>query len=381
MLKNNTHYTEISGYNIIFPLAIAWNKCADFQKQTVEYIKKKNNCYVFLGADKKKFIKIKKVNNLFLFYPIGNFLKITYFEKIFTKINLIIFYLLVTFDLRCKKSINIIWLFNSEMNIFFDLFKKQTKIKIYDLVDFANLKNIFITAKKADLIFANSSVLYKFAKSISTNKIVQVPQGFDLDNFHNNKNLRKIKPSKKITITYIGSINFRLDFILLDNLIKENPKHDFVFWGPVEYLNQDMDEMYDFKNNIIKLKKYKNVRFGCSNRKGVLEILKKTDIGIIPYNTVLDFNRNCFPMKIFEYFYMGLPVISTKIEELYQYKKLIKISNNYKTWNNFINNIMIDGWSMQNSKQERQLAVNNSWYKKLNKIEEEIINFVANKNH
>lgn len=377
MSKKNINQVQISGYNIIFPLAIAWNQCADFQKQTVEYIKKRNNCFVYLGADKHLFFRIKKSPNLLLFYPINNFLKFKTFDKLFDKINLSIFNFVIKRQLKNSKFIDIIWLFNSELNYFFKIFKDEKIIKIYDLVDFADLRNIFNTTKKANLIFANSNVLYQFAKTISNKKIIKVPQGFDLASFSNDKKLKSLKPSKKITISYIGSINFRFDFPLLHNLIQNNPQHNFIFWGPIEYLNKNLDSMYHLKTNINKFKKYKNVQFGQSDRKGVIKVLEKTTIGIIPYNTLLDFNRNCYPMKLFEYFYMGLPVLSTGIEELYQYqnKNIIKISNNSRVWNKYINQIMNNGWPAQKRITQRKLAENNSWQEKIKKIEEGIHNF------
>jgi hypothetical protein len=378
MSKKNNYLTKISGYNIIFPLAIPWNQCADFQKQTVEYIKKKNRCFVYLGSDKKPLIKFKKKHNLFLFFPMSNFLRIKFFNKFFDKMNLIIFNLLVKLSLKNNDAIDIIWLFNSELNNFFNLFKKQVKIKIYDLVDFADLNNIFDTTKKADLIFANSNVLFQFADTISNKKVVRVPQGFDLKSFNNDKKLKSIKPSKKITISYIGSINFRFDFRLIHKLIEKNPQHNFIFWGPIEYLDKNLDTIYNFKTNIKILRKYKNVQFGQSDRKGVIKLLEKTTIGIIPYNTLLDFNRNSFPMKLFEYFYMGLPVISTGIEELFQYKKIMEVSNNYEKWNKFINQIENNGWPAEKRKIERKFAEANSWQEKINKIEKEIYTFIEN---
>lgn len=377
MSKININQTQISGYNIIFPLAIAWNQCADFQKQTVEYIKQRNNCFVYLGADKHLFFRIKKTPNLLLFYPISNFLRFKNLDKLFDKINLLIFTLVVKWQLKNSELIDIIWLFNSELNYFFKLFKNKKLIKIYDLVDFADLRNIFNTTKKANLIFANSNVLHQFAQTISNKKIIKVPQGFDLKSFLNNTKLKSIKPSKKLTISYVGSINFRFDFPLLHNLIQNNPQHNFIFWGPIEYLNENLDSMFNLKKNIRKLKKYKNVQFGYSDRKGVIEILKKSTIGIIPYNTLLDFNRNCYPMKLFEYFYMGLPVISTGIEELYQYqnKNIIKISNNSRVWNKYIDQIMNNGWPALKRTTQRKLAEDNSWQEKIKKIEEGIHNF------
>jgi len=378
-MLNTNNINENYGYNIVFPLVIPWNQCADFQKQTIEFIKKKNNCFVYLGADKKKFINLKRTHNLCLFYPMNNITKVKFLDNFFHLINHFIFKLIVKFLLKKDNSIDIVWLFNSELNSFFKLFKKNLKIKIYDSVDFADFNNIFTTVKEANLIFANSTILYRFISSISNKKVVLVPQGFDLLSFKNNKKLKTIKPLKKLTISYIGSINFRFDFLLIHNLIKANPEHNFVFWGPVQYLNDKLDELFSLKDNVNQLKKYKNVKFGQSDRNGIIKLLENTSIGIIPYNTLLDFNRNCFPMKLFEYFYMGIPVVSTEIEELHRFKKITKISNDHKEWTKFINQIKTTGWPSEKRAIARKLAEDNSWQEKIKKIQQEISNYQPKK--
>jgi len=373
MLKENTN--NINNYNIIFPLIIPWNQCADFQKQTINHIKKNNNCFVYLGGDKKLFFKTEKSDNLFMFHPIRNFFNIKIINQIINKINFLIFKLFVKKHLIKDRSIDIVWLFNPELNCFFNLFK-EAKIKIYDFVDFANLNDIYLAANNANLVFANSNVLKRFANSVSNKNAILVPQGFDLKTYNSKNSLPSIAPSKNMTISYIGSINFRFDFPLLHELIKKNPNYNFIFWGPIQYLDSNLDKIYAVKENIKKLKQYKNVKFGQSDRKGVIKVLKKTTVGIIPYNAILDFNRNCFPMKLLEYFYMGLPVLSTTIEELNHYKDTIHISNDVKKWIKFLKKIEKNGWPIEKSVLERKIAESHSWKAKINKIEKEINDFI-----
>lgn len=375
MLKNINYQ-----HNIIFPLLIPWDQCADFQKQTVNYIKKNNNCFVYLAGDKKIFVKVHKCKNILFFYPIKSFINLKIVQMIFEKVNLFLFRLVVKKHLEEQESIDIVWIFNPELNNFFKYFH-QAKIKIYDFVDFSDLKSMYLIIKKANLVFANSTVLKRFVDSIDQKKAIIVPQGFDLETFDKKLSLLPKNKKKKVTISYIGSINFRLDFSLLLNLIQDNQQYDFIFWGPIQYLNRNLDKIYDVKNNIRKLKKYKNVKFGQSDRNGVIEILKNTTIGIVPYNTHLDFNRNCFPMKVIEYFYMGLPILSTGIEELYNYKKIIHISNNSKDWNKYINEIVNKGWPKEKSALERKIAISHNWTAKMKKVESTINNFSEKNNN
>jgi hypothetical protein len=95
-------------------------------------------------------------------------------------------------------------------------------------------------------------------------------------------------------------------------------------------------------------------------------------VAIIPYNTIMDFNRNCFPMKLLEYFYIGLPVLSTPIEEVGRYPELTFISNNPDDWTNMIKHFQKNSWPIKNKIKSRKIAESHSWKNKLSVIEAEI---------
>ncbi len=362
--KNNSKLNVI-----LLPLLLPWSRCADFQKQTINLLKEKNFCYIYLNGDKKRIFKIKKTKNLLLFYPIKNIFYMEIFNSFFDQLNKLIFKTLIKL-ISFKKNIDILWIFNSELNSFFDYFD-NAKIKIYDLLDSAKIVDVQKSIDKADKVFANSHTLKKIAESVSDKKIILVPQGFDHETYKN-ESLVKIRKNKQTTITYIGSINFRMDFKLIEKVVLENPKCKFVFWGPIEYLDKNMDQAYRLNENIKKLKSYKNTEFGKSDRKELIKLLKKTSIGIIPYNTSIDFNRNCFPMKLMEYMFMGIPVLSTKIEELNFYSELATSSDNVDDWSKFIKKVNKDKWPLKKQELGRKIAKQHSWKNKIRAIENEI---------
>jgi glycosyltransferase involved in cell wall biosynthesis len=54
------------------------------------------------------------------------------------------------------------------------------------------------------------------------------------------------------------------------------------------------------------------------------EILNSITVGMIPYRKTR-FTTYCYPMKLFEYFFMGIPVVTTPIKELARFSEYVKI--------------------------------------------------------
>lgn len=72
-------------------------------------------------------------------------------------------------------------------------------------------------------------------------------------------------------------------------------------------------------------------------------------------------------MKLFEYFYMGKPVLSTPIRELTlpKFKNLIKIGKNYLEWESHIHYLLNKPWNKSSQRKQKQMAINNSWDNKV----------------
>ena len=71
-------------------------------------------------------------------------------------------------------------------------------------------------------------------------------------------------------------------------------------------------------------------------------------------------------MKLFEYFYLGKPVISTPIEELKRFPKFVKIGKTAKEWEKHIKFLLSKPWPYQ--KEQKKLAKENSWKSKIEVI-------------
>lgn len=366
---------------IIIPEINNQHEICDYLIQTATILsKKKYPTYIFyvnLFSEAKP--KLKKISdNLFSFSPI----KIIPFNrfKFVQQINIYLsFNILILISFFQNFKIPYIWLFYPQI---YSLIKPSLPCYklIYDIVDFFtspqpnlnhklnNQKKLLL--KKANLITAISQNLkISYQKILPSTKIHIVPQGFNLIKSSSVKTHPEAKKIKKIPnkIGFIGAINNRLDFDLLFKLIKNTPNFNYIFVGPQ---NNDINVK---KKPVEKLSKklfsFPNVHnIGLVPKNQLSQFIGIFDIAIIPYDVSDKFNRLCYPMKLFEYFAAGKPVISTPIIELKNFPKFVKIGKTAKEWQTYIESILNCPWPQKLQEEEKNLAQQNSWKNKINLI-------------
>lgn len=101
-------------------------------------------------------------------------------------------------------------------------------------------------------------------------------------------------------IGYLGSIDDRLDYDLLEFLVQSRPDWLFHFVGRVT-----------FPKGMRRLDYFENVSFfGPQQPDDIPKYLRLFDAGLIPF-IKNEFTKNIYPLKINEYLAAGIPVIST----------------------------------------------------------------------
>ena len=340
---------------------------------------------ILIKQQKFQFFTWKK-NNLEItpihFLPLRRF-------KIIQRINIYLNALLTLFLINSRKKLRekeiILWIFDPKQESLVGKFTEN--LTIYDCLDYyssidpkenqaqkENEKKLF---DKTDIVFVNSRALFNLKKS-RHKRIYLVSQGFDIKTYSNRKSFivpNDIKKIKKPIIGFIGSVDYRIDFDLLYKLAFKNPEWSFVFIGS-EGADERQETIINFPKKIEKLKKMGNIHFlGKRDRRYLPNYISRFDIAIIPYNTNLEFCLYCYPMKIFEYFYLGKPVISTPIEEFKRFPKFVKIGKNYQEWEKYIKKLLAKPWPKKYMKEQRSLAKRNSWEEKINLISRKIQEF------
>jgi hypothetical protein len=375
---------------IVIPFNIPWNWSTDYTNQTAFALARKNMVICYMWGESftiKEYIQKVKIpvlikrqaKNIYLYYPIL-FIPFRRFRKIVSinqQINIILLKVFVNIlGIKNRISKKILWIFDPRLYPLSQSFGGDYFL-IYDCVDYftgtartEEEKELLIKyehrlTNKASLVTANSTVLMKHLQKIRKD-VYLVPQGFRVDSFRNDKSKTvKIKRGNRPLIGYLGAVNYRIDYPLLYKLARDNTKWDFALWGPL--LEEDILTT-EHQKYLNKLSKLPNVIRGQSDKTNVPGIIKEFDIGMIPYDTSIDFNKYCYPMKLFEYFYLGKPVISTPIKELKRFPKLVKIGGNYKQWQKNIESILEKPWPSDKIAEQRSLANKNSWNEKIAKI-------------
>ena len=391
MIKKEIKLKRFKNALVFIPCNVSWNWSTDYINQTaIELAKKNNVVFCYLHADiatwpdaiknLKDFFLLKEYKrNIYLYKPV-HFIPLRRFKLVNHLNYLINIYLskLICWFLKLnfKLKKNVFWIFDPNMVTFFDSFKKNSFL-VYDCLDFFAVgdkefisttnKNEENLSKIADLVVANSKVLLNHVKKYRK-EVFLVPQGFRSREFKIDKNKMIDLKLKYPVIGFIGGINNRLDVRIISPLVKNNPNWNFVLWGPIQ---KDINTGSDRLSKINAILKSPNVTWGESKDKAEIPgIISQFDIGVIPYDISQDFNKYCYPMKLFEFFHLGKPVVSTAIEELKRFSDLVSIANTTNEWQAVLSRYIKNKLQPSHVKKMKRLAELNSWENKIKAIED-----------
>ena len=230
-----------------------------------------------------------------------------------------------------------------------------------------------IILKDADLVICTSKELYR-------NKLEQHPYTFFIPNAADfehsekaNSDDTEIHPKiigiKKPIIGYFGNIERRIDYRMLEKVMKINRDKSFVFVGPIEaeYLkkiNKETSNLYLIDQVPYQL---------------MPSVLKGFDIAIIPFKKD-NVSHNIFPLKLFEYLGSGKPVISTDFNtDLDEFTNgTVPFCKNEEEFSSAINDALVNDTK---EKQDLRLkaAKDNTWDKRLDEFSNILQTFLEKK--
>ncbi len=241
-----------------------------------------------------------------------NFLKEGWLYRVLLKLNELIIRLKIKQVIRKNKIKNYIY-FNS-FNFHYPGVAKglQPSLTVYHCVDpiimAYDKKHGEISEKmlveNSDVVICTSRQLYSDKKLLNQNTYF-IPNAADADHFQKALDQNTVTDSRitdlpKPVIGYIGTIERRLDYELLRNVVEQHPDKAFVFAGPVN--RYFVPEWFMNKPNIHLI--------GPIKYSEIPSVLKGFDITIIPFKSD-DVSATIFPLKLFEYLASGKPVVST----------------------------------------------------------------------
>lgn len=262
-----------------------------------------------LVSSKKEIFDVKVVNPYFI--PIMN--------RIVDRTNV---YLLSTKLQKIVTHNTIFWVTTPSPLIYQLLLKIKPERLVYEMLDdYTSIhpKNEKIPGieksliNKAHLIITTSNALYKKAQTINpSKKIVIVSNGVNFGFFekaHYDMSF-EYRKDKKI-VGYIGTIDRWIDFEAVEYCAVRLPDIQFVFVGPIRVKN---------------IPKHRNIHYLGAKPYNLIPVYCKSfDVCIIPFKKG-NFADTINPVKLYEYFSLGKPVVAFRMKELEQYKDLLYLA-------------------------------------------------------
>lgn len=274
-------------------------------------------------------------------------------------------------SVRHPRSVKILWFFEP-WNIVPVFWALRGYVSFYDCIDYYEplayeaFSHERYLIRSVNLMTCIAQVLaHKHRKYRDDIRIV--PLGFSEDAVSASGKRKKYTKTKRFTVGFIGGINYRIDFPLLFRVIASLPNTRFVFAGPIQKVLMRDESSLD--TYVHRLFSYQNVTYlGALAKEDVTHMLKTCDMGIIPYDVRLAFNRYSFPMKLMEYFWFGLPVLATDIASLRQFGRDVALCATSGGWIQTIDLERKKKPSNRDVVRRRRIAVANSWEKKIEVI-------------
>ena len=216
--------------------------------------------------------------------------------------------------------------------------------------------------ENVDLVMCASQQIYDNVVDKTSKKVVYFPHQVDYNLFANNKtgdSLPDIDGIKKPIIGYYGTLTDSNDWQIIKYCAEQRPDYNFVFIGRKDIENTGLEEF----NNVYFLGKKPFNQIPAYGR--------YFDVGIM-FWIVREWIQNCSPLKLKEYLSLGIPVVSTFIEEVKNYfDNIVYVT---RTKEEFLEALdkAIRGDNSERIANGLEIVKNDTWYNAVKIIKEEM---------
>ena len=163
--------------------------------------------------------------------------------------------------------------------------------------------------QQSDLTLAIPRAAFQELQVQFGEKIRMLPQLSIVKNGKARGHLREASEVSEIAkprLGYLGNLVGRASLSLLKELLSKHPEWNFVSFGTEKVLQLPNEHVLPWRT-----------------QEELLAVLAGLDIGFMPYDCASPYNLHCVPLKLFDYFDLGMPVVSTPIVAIREYDDLV----------------------------------------------------------
>lgn len=201
--------------------------------------------------------------------------------------------------------------------------------------------------KRISNVFAVSDTLVK-SRVPASGRSYFLPQGVNSGHFKKTDDVaERVKNIPHPIIGFFGFIASWIDVKLFVYLAENNPEKQIVLIGKTD-------------QDISVFQRYKNIHYlGEIPFSELPSYASCFDVGTIPF-LLNELTLVCNPLKLVEYFSLGIPVVSTPLPEVVKFGNAVFIASSHEEFNKAINEAILN--DTKEKKQERiQIAQKYSW--------------------
>jgi hypothetical protein len=144
-------------------------------------------------------------------------------------------------------------------------------------------------------------------RKISQLANVEVPTGTRITNVRESPDVTTILGTK---LGYLGALEGRVSIPFLKEIFTVHPEWHFIYFGSEKRLGLPNEHALSWRP-------YKDLT----------AIVSGLNVGLMPYDCTIPKNQHCVPLKLFDYFAQGTPVVSTPITFLKDYQDIVYVGS------------------------------------------------------
>lgn len=214
-------------------------------------------------------------------------------------------------------------------------------------------------ARDSDITFSIPSEAFKKLRQLYGSKVMRLPQLGPV-NFKDSPITARpmhhlVAHIPRPRILYLGAPSNRLNLPVIKEIFRRRSEWNFLFSGRFNGLDLPNCHALPW------------LSFGEMHG-----LLQEVDMGFLPYNCDDEMQFHCVPLKMFDYFLHGLPVVATPIRYTTELGNLIYTGDTAETMERAIEAALCEGTSSQVRDQRKALARQHN----LHSIGEQMLNSI-----
>ena len=211
----------------------------------------------------------------------------------------------------------------------------------------------------ADVVLANCEAVRAAMSVYRRDVVALVPNGCDTAPLPPNPESRlfaRFRDLPRPVLGLVGNLEGKTDLVLLERIARERPDYQLVLIGSTHT-----------NANILALDEYPNVHFfGIVTYPEVKAWIKDFDVALLPHLDTAQ-TRSMHPLKMLVYAAVGVPMVSTRIENLGEFEPFISLAESHGAFIDAVD-AAVAGTAKGASGELADVVARNSWSRRVDQI-------------